>query len=202
MAELIKAFPDTSINPKYRRNIYHRALYDWHVEEIKSIPDPGRPPYYSKEFFDAIKTVKDEGLLKINSMGSGIWYRALLENNVTTETDEHGFRYTKQCKVETKFQNVDWENTWPLACMPGLESTDCSFLWRMVHNLLPTQERLNRILSTVTSPVCTLCDSEDVCDLSHALISCKFNNDIDHWLIRCLKTQCPPQTACSPRPWP
>ena len=69
--------------------------------------------------------------------------------------------------------------------------TDCSFLWRMVHNLLPTQERLNRLLSTVTSPECTLCDSGDFCDIPHALITCNFNNDVGNWLIRCLKVQLP-----------
>lgn len=186
MAELIKAFLDTSINPNFIRNIYHRALYDWHVEEIRSIPDPGRPPYYSPEFFKAIKTVKEEGLLRISGMSSGMWYRALMENYLTAEVDENGFHYARHCKIEDKHPNVDWENTWPLARMPGLESGDCSFLWRMAHNILPTQDRLNRILNSVDSPLCTLCDSEAVCDLPHALFYCSFNNDIGNWLIRCL----------------
>ena len=186
MAELIKSFLDTSINPTFRRNIYHRALYDWHVENIRTIPNPGRPPYYSLEFFEAIRSVKDEGLLRISTMSSGMWYRVLLEDNVTSETDQNGFRYTKACKTESKHPDIDWEQTWPLACIPGLESADCSFLWRMVHNLLPTQERLNRILNSVNSPLCTLCNQQVVCDLPHALITCHFNNDIGNWLIRCL----------------
>ena len=136
MAELIKAFLDTSINPNFIRNIYHRALYDWHVEEIRTIPDPGH--------------------------------------------------FTKNCKKENKHPNVDWEKTWPVACMQGLESDDCTFLWRITHNLLPTQDRLNRILASVQSPICTLCDSNVVCDLTHALFFCRFNNDIGNWLIRCL----------------
>ena len=51
MAELIKTFLDTAIHPKYTNSLYHRALYDWHVEDIRNIPNPGRPPYYSEEFF-------------------------------------------------------------------------------------------------------------------------------------------------------
>ena len=54
MAELIKSFLDTAINPNFKRNIYHQALYNWHVEGVRTIPDPGKPPYYSTEFFDAI----------------------------------------------------------------------------------------------------------------------------------------------------
>ena len=52
MAELIKSFLDTSINPLFRKNVYHQALFSWHVEDKRSIPDPGRPPYYSPEFFE------------------------------------------------------------------------------------------------------------------------------------------------------
>ena len=49
MAELIKTFLDTAISPVFRRNIYHQGLYSWHIENIRSIPDPGKPPYYSAE---------------------------------------------------------------------------------------------------------------------------------------------------------
>ena len=33
MAELIKSFLDTSINPTFRKNVYHQALFSWHVED-------------------------------------------------------------------------------------------------------------------------------------------------------------------------
>ena len=45
LAEQIKSFLDTAVNPKYRRNAYHKALYDWHVLESKTSANPGRPPY-------------------------------------------------------------------------------------------------------------------------------------------------------------
>ena len=31
MAELIKSFMDTAANPKFRTNLYHQALFHWHV---------------------------------------------------------------------------------------------------------------------------------------------------------------------------
>ena len=39
MAELIKTFIDTARNPKFIRNLYHQALFDWHVLDIKTIPN-------------------------------------------------------------------------------------------------------------------------------------------------------------------
>ena len=41
LAEQIKSFLDTAVNPKYRRNEYHKALYDWHVLELRTSADPG-----------------------------------------------------------------------------------------------------------------------------------------------------------------
>ena len=76
MAELIKSFLDTAISSTFQRNIFHQALYEWHVEENRSIPNPGKPGYYSSEFFEAIRAVKSEGLLRLSDMTIGMWYKA------------------------------------------------------------------------------------------------------------------------------
>ena len=47
MAELMKALLETAINPMFRRNLFHQALYSWHVEGERNIHDPGKPAYYS-----------------------------------------------------------------------------------------------------------------------------------------------------------
>ena len=102
MAELIKSFLDTAINPTFKRNIYHQALYSWHVEGVRTIPDPGHPPYYSTEFFNAIKEVKAEGLLRLSGMTLGMWYKVLLENHVTQETDGNGVSFNIRSKLKLK----------------------------------------------------------------------------------------------------
>jgi hypothetical protein len=116
-----------------------------------SIPDPGRPPYYSEEFFSAIRTVRKEGLLNVKTSSLKCWYIVLLENFVTTEVDANGFRFDKRCRIESAHPDIDWERTWSLASLPGLESCDYTFLWRMIHDILPTQDRLQRILRIVLS---------------------------------------------------
>ena len=67
MAMLIKSFLETAVNKKFISNLYHNALFRWHVLEDKSLWDPGRPPYYSLEFFDIINQVNNEGMLNVAS---------------------------------------------------------------------------------------------------------------------------------------
>ena len=192
MAELIKSFLDTAINPTFKRNIFHQALYEWHVEDSRSIPNPGKPGYYSSDFFDAIRAVKSQGLLRLSGMTIGMWYRALLEIYVTHEIDENGFQFKMLSKSERTNPATNWESTWQLSSTPGLDSKDTSFLFCLLHNLLPTQERLHRVLShTVTSSHCTLCTEDVLCDQLHALVTCPFNNDVGHWITRCLRNILP-----------
>ena len=121
MAELIKSFLETAVNPNFKTNLYHQALYQWHVEDDHSIPDPGRPPYYSEEFFSAIRTVRKEGLLNVKTLSLKCWYKVLLENFVTTEVDANGFRFDKRCRIESAYPYIDWERTWSHASLPGVE---------------------------------------------------------------------------------
>ena len=114
------------------------------------------------------------------------WYKVLLENFVTTEVDANGFRFDKRCRIESAYPDIDWERTWSLASLPGLESCDYTFLWRMIHDILPTQDRLQRILRNVNSPNCTLCQLEQICNLAHALFSCSHNSEVGSWLLRVL----------------
>ena len=158
MSELIKTFVDTAINPKYRRNLYHLALYKWYVEDDRTIPNPGKNPYYSNEFFATIKRIKQDGLLRISGLSIRQWYKVLLEQEILNTTDSIGRQTKKLFKVEKDHPEVIWENVWSLVTLRGLESVDSSFLFRLLHSLLPTQERLFKILGCkVTSSCCPLC---------------------------------------------
>ena len=60
----------------------------------------------------------------------------------------------------------------------------------MLHNLLPTQVRLNRMnLPNAPTPNCTQCGAPD--NLVHALITCPQNRDVSDWLVKTLKVHCP-----------
>ena len=87
-AILIRSFLETALSANFIPNQYHRALYMWHVLGDTTMTDPGMTPYYSPEFFSAIKQVVQEGLLNVASLSTKQWYRVLIDNNVTMEMND------------------------------------------------------------------------------------------------------------------
>ena len=67
--------------------------------------------------------------------------------------------------------------------MSGLGPENISFLFKMMHNTLVTQERLSRTSPTV-SPNCKFpgCAGTEHEDLLHALVHCPGNNDVGNVL--------------------
>ena len=60
---------------------------------------------------------------------------------------------------------------WRRAKLKGLGYEASSFLWKLLHQLLPTEERLARILPN-TSPVCKICSTPTHADLIHCFFQC------------------------------
>ena len=69
-AGLIRTFMETAANPKFRHNLLHSHLFQFHVLGDTSLPDPGFPPYYPQAFFQAIKSVHDNTLLNVKTMST------------------------------------------------------------------------------------------------------------------------------------
>ena len=88
-AELIRSFLETALNKNFQQNSFHAALFQWNVLLCRDIPDPGYYPYLTEDLFSLIREVKDEGLL---NMRSGMWYKVLVENKVTMQTEANGTR--------------------------------------------------------------------------------------------------------------
>ena len=172
---LITSFLQTSINPKFQRSLYHHALYKWHILEDRTIQAPSKSPYYDEHFFLCIRKVKLEGLLNITTMSAGTWYRVLVEEKVThVQNDTLEYR---PCRAELNHPIVDWTRSWSLAVTPGLSGDHLSFLWKMLHNLLPCQTRLFRLrMPNIVSDKCTLCNKQEVGSLSHSLLHCEYND--------------------------
>ena len=176
LALSIRSFLETAVNPKFIRNLYHQSLFQWHIENSRSLPNPGLPPYYPESFFSQIKQVKEMGLLNIKTMDSASWYRVLLESSITHTVSADGVQVLKPCRIETKNPGIDWEKTWSLAVTPGLPSEQTSFLWKMIHDLLPTRERLFRLhMPDIANASCDLCTLDVEDNLHHALLQCPFN---------------------------
>ena len=149
------------------------------------------PPYYDLSFFDTIRQVREEGLLNIKTMSSGFWYRSLLETHVTHQPTGSG-NELRPCRIERKHSELDWGRSWSLAVTPGLSSKHYSFLWRMVHDLLPTQARLFRLhMPNIESEVCSHCDLNVAGDLPHSIIVCPYNDNAGQYLLEKLHVYIP-----------
>ena len=180
---LIRSFLETALIPTFQHNQFHKALYMWHVEDRRDIACPSQPPYYDNNFFASIRQVKDEGLLNLKTMSSGMWYKVLVENSVTHQQTQTS-RELLPCRAEIKHPGLDWEKSWSLAVTPGLPSPLLTFLWRMLHDLLPTQARLFRLkMPNANSNQCSLCDLNAVGDLTHSLLVCPYNGGAGQFLI-------------------
>jgi hypothetical protein len=180
---LITSFFETAIIPKFQRNLNHQALYKWNIEEVRNIPAPPNSPYYGANFFSCIKEVKNEGLLNILTMSSGMWYRVLVENRVTHQAHGASSEYIP-CRAETNHPEIDWERTWSLAVTPGLSSEQLTFLWRMLHNILPCQSRLFRMrMPNINSDIWTHCNHNALGNLNQSLLQCSFNDGAGQYLL-------------------
>jgi hypothetical protein len=183
MAMLIRSFLETAVNPNYIHSLFHEALFNHHVLLDRSWPDPGAPPYFSPHFFSTIRQAYLHSPMDTNLMSSRQWYHYLLEEQVTmAPRDEHNPPSYIPCRTENFHQDTDWERSWRLARLPGLDSEQITFLWRLLHRLLPTLERVNRINQN-TSPICKHCNDQVIEDLPHALISCSYNREITQSLM-------------------
>jgi hypothetical protein len=63
---------------------------------------------------------------------------------------------------------TDWESSWRRlrARLKGLGSEATSFLWKLLHRLIPTEQRLSRILPN-SSEMCKYWPTPTVGDLEH-----------------------------------
>ena len=111
--------------------------------------------------------------------------------------DEEGFIFSIPLSIEMKYPNRPWESIWPLIALRGLESSDSSFLFRLIHNLLPSQERVSKVVKQ-TNPQCSLCNMNVIGDQMHELITCRSTTMLEIGLLDVFKGwyQVHPQKTC------
>ena len=197
LAGFITTFLQTAANPSFRPNLLHNQLYRKFVLEEEHVPGaPAQPPpYLSQDFFATIRKVKNESSLNIVTMTEREWARLLTEDYITMEVNETGRREFKPCRAESASPTTDWSLSWSLSRQQGVPPDMASFLWKMLLDLLSTQERLHR-MGAATSPLCKLCKLETG-SLKHELIDCSHNDNAGHLLLSCLQVYTPGLSANS-----
>ena len=182
---LIRTFLETAANPQFRHSLFHEILFRYHVQEEVSLPNPGFPPFYDSSFFETIRHYYLNSPLNIAKMSTKDWYRLLLEDNVLmSKPDDHSPPSLLPTRVEALSPENDWPETWRLCRIRGLESRLTTFLFKLLHQLLPTQDRVHRIgVADGDQPgLCQLCLVEAE-DPLHALFSCLHSQVAGHALL-------------------
>ena len=174
LALLIRTFLETSINPAFKHSLFHEILFRYHVLGEVSLPDPGLPPYYNKDFFNIIRHYHTTSSLNITCMSTKDWYKTLLEDQILmTQPTEQAKSILIPTRVESVQPNNDWTETGRLAMIHGLGSNLTSFHFKLLHRLLPTQDCVQRLGVAVDGQpgLCQLCHLETE-DALHALVHC------------------------------
>ena len=86
-------------------------------------------------------------------------------------------------RAELASPTTDWESSWRHARTKGLGSEATSFLWKLLHCLLPTEARLSTILPN-TSGNCKLCPNPILADLKHCVFLCVSTREVGNRLLR------------------
>ena len=159
VAGFITSFLQTAANPRYHSNLLHSLLFRKYIleeEDVSGVPVQA-PPYFSQELFTIIRNVHNNSSLNIISMSEKDWTRLLTEDMITMETNfVTGCREMKKCKAELASPSTDWTLSWSLCRQSGVPPDLASFLWKMLLNILTTQERVHKTGASPT-PMCKHC---------------------------------------------
>ena len=104
------------------------------------------------------------------------WYTVLLEEKVLiSPATQESPAALLPVRTEAMHPNTDWPQVWQIARTKGLGSELISFQLKILHKLLPTQERIARLGLNDDHPGLCLHCRLDVEDLVHSFFDCTKN---------------------------
>ena len=116
--------------------------------------------------YNIIKRAVLEGK-ELGAMLGKDWYQLILKSLLEEEEGQ-----LVPCCVELIHRLHDWTRSWALARLKGLSSETMTFLFRVLHQILPCRERLERIFPRIETCVCRVCDTGEKDSLLHSLALC------------------------------
>ena len=132
----------------------------------------------SQATIDAIKRVKEIGSSNIETISTSQWYNALIECEFM-DRNENVINGLKLTREERAFPNLSWDQKWRRARVKVLGSEAYSFLWRMMHDNLPTEARLSW-MNLYSTENCKYCPVLCTADVVHCLLdrTCPLEEEI------------------------
>ena len=114
-AVLIRTFMETAAHPQFRHSLLHSHMFQYHVLNNTSLPNPGFLPYYPEPFFRTIRKVHEQTPLDVKTLTISQWARILTENGLTMEqVPNQETRQYISCSCELLSPDNDWQSSWKL----------------------------------------------------------------------------------------
>ena len=82
--------------------------------------------------------------------------------------------------------SADWPEVWRRVRLSHIASETKSLVWRLLHDLLLTEQRLSR-LNPELSSACRYCSDVTTSDLEHCLFTCCKTSDMGSWLLAAVR---------------
>jgi len=113
---------------------------------------------------------------------------------VTTRViEDEGRRELIPNRLEEQTPDIEWNRLYHRVRLKGLSPSSKSFLFKLLHQLLPTRDRINRLMPG-NSPLCW-CNSGDTETYLHCFFLCTKNREAGDAIARCVGSYDPNITA-------
>ena len=120
------------------------------------------------------------------------WYYYILHNNLFY-TKVNGVSTKLFCRIERMKPDWNFPEVWASVRLASLPSQTTSFLWKLAHELIPSEGRLSACnFGGNTSPFCKrACIDEKIADYEHIFFGCSQSKDIGEWLLSRIRGHSP-----------
>ena len=106
---------------------------------------------------------------------------------------------TRPLRIMTKYPNNNWTRIWQNFHTAWIPDTVRSTWYMVIHDILPTKERLKRI-AKVDSDLCNQCGQTDT--IHHRIIECETGRDMWRWTQARIAAILRMNTCCVSDDWP
>jgi hypothetical protein len=183
-------------HPKFLHSIYLEDLYRTEVlGEWAGAPVPASP-YFDTSFFDTLRAFHHSSPIPIATMTVRQWTRALTEERVThSPVTAAGPAALLPVWAERRQPDRDWPRIWRRARLRGLPGDLADHVFRHLHGLLPTQDRLAEMPGASrglrADGVCRCCEPDTPDSLLHSMHGCAHTASASAALLACLRSAVP-----------
>ena len=181
-AVLIRSFIETAVGGKYAINATNAELYRQKVLNEQENFKIEFSPYYNRTFFDIIKYIKKNADKQIHDLTLKELYNIILKKNVLHDSEGNKL----PLHGERTMGWIDWEMTWRMLRTRGIPPKVSSTMWKILYNILPTNEKLDIIKNGVNKGVCTLCPNK-IDNIYHSLTECINSKNAAELLLKIVK---------------